>query len=175
MSPPHHAREFQSSSGFPLGPPLLEAVSRRFDCGRYKVLASLSGGFIISGAGMGGNYDLAWGGPQHTLVMRGASPAKRPSRASLEAHHSQARRSLRVAHVHPLRLRIFFLSAAAPDTPLSTGRPVRRRRDGDHRQVRGSRLAPAVAAVENTNKVDQQIPSAPSIGLGSPTGSSSST
>ena len=109
----------------------------------------------VSEAGMGGN------GPQHTLVMRGASPAKRPSRASLEAHHSQARRSLRT-----LRPR-FFLSAAAPDALLPAV-PF----DADVMEiidkcgVRG--LAPAVAAVENTNKVDQQT--LRSIGLGSPKG-----
>ena len=59
----------------------------------HRVLRLRSGERMnkVSGAGMGGN------GPQHTLVMRGASPAKRPSRASLEAHHSQARRSLRTS------------------------------------------------------------------------------
>ena len=42
---------------------------------------------------MGGN------GPQHTLVMRRSDRRETiTSRASLEAHHSQARRS--VAHVH---------------------------------------------------------------------------
>ena len=59
---------------------------------------------------MGGN------GPQHTLVMRGAIGAKRSSRASLEAHHSQARRS--VAHVH-CACDFFSSTAAAVEERLN--------------------------------------------------------
>ena len=66
---------------------------------------------------MGGN------GPQHTLVMRGASPAKRPSRASLEAHHSQARRSLRTS-IAPAN---FFSTAAAVEERLNAVTDTSRR------------------------------------------------
>ena len=85
----------------------------------HRVLRLRSGERMntVSGAGMGGN------GPQHTLVMRGASPAKRPSRESLEAHHSQARRSLRTS-IAPAN---FFSTAAAVEERLNAVTDTSRR------------------------------------------------